>query len=133
MFTENISPRFSDTDALGHINNTMIPIWFEGARNPIFKIFMPQLDLKNWPLILAKIDVEFHQQLYFEKTIVVKTYIGRLGSSSFTVYQELWQGGEKCVSGNAIMVNFCYQKQKSQPISADIREQLSLHLFSESK
>ena len=55
MFSESFSPRFTDTDALGHINNTLVPIWFEGARDPIFKIFTPILDVTNWQLILAKI------------------------------------------------------------------------------
>lgn len=129
MFNEKIIPRFSDTDALGHINNTMVPVWFEGARNPIFKIFMPKLDVHKWPLILAKIDVEFHLQLYYQYEIEVKTYIKSVGNSSFVVYQELWQQQKCCVSGNAVMVNFCYETQKSKVISNDIRTLLTHHLF----
>ena len=60
-FKEIVATRFSDTDALGHINNTMLPIWFEGARDPIFKFFMPDLDLSKWSLILAKIEVSFEK------------------------------------------------------------------------
>ncbi|TRX52479.1 acyl-CoA thioesterase [Thalassomonas sp. M1454] len=129
MFSEKITPRFSDTDALGHINNTMIPVWFEGARNPIFKIFMPTLNLQKWPVILAKMDVEFHAQMYFDHDIEVKSYIKKVGNSSFVVYQELWQQQKLCASGNAVMVNFCYQSQKAKPISDNIRKQLELHLF----
>ena len=130
MFTEIITPRFSDTDALGHINNTMVPIWFEGARNPVFKIFMPELNLSKWPVILAKIDVEFHAQMFFQHAIEIRTYISRIGGSSFTVYQELWQQQKLCASGNAVMVNFCYQSQKSKVITDEIRQQLSQHLLS---
>lgn len=130
MFTEIITPRFSDTDALGHINNTMVPIWFEGARNPVFKIFMPELNLTKWPVILAKIDVEFHAQMFYQHAIEIRTYIARIGGSSFTVYQELWQQQKLCASGNAVMVNFCYQSQKSKVIADEIRQQLSQHLFS---
>ncbi|MEW6997544.1 acyl-CoA thioesterase [Colwelliaceae bacterium BS250] len=130
MFTEIITPRFSDTDALGHINNTMVPIWFEGARNPVFKIFMPELDLAKWPVILAKIDVEFHAQMFFQHDIEIRTSIARIGSSSFTVYQELWQQRKLCASGNAVMVNFCYKSQKAQPIADNVRQELHLHLSS---
>ena len=76
MFSETLTPRFSDTDALGHINNTMIPVWFEGARDPVFKLFTPTLDLTAWPLILAKIEVNFEAQIYYGKPIEVRTYIG---------------------------------------------------------
>lgn len=131
MFSETITPRFSDTDALGHINNTMVPVWFEGARDPVFRLFMPELDTGNWQLILAKIDVTYHGQLFYGKDIEVRTYIGRIGGASFDVYQELWQEGEKCASGTAVMVHFCYQEQASMPIPQSIKEEMKQHLLAE--
>ena len=50
MFKEIIQPRFNETDALGHINNTVLTQWFEGARDPIFKLFTPDLNTKQWRL-----------------------------------------------------------------------------------
>ncbi len=131
MFSETITPRFSDTDALGHINNTMIPVWFEGARNPIFKIFTPDLNLESWPLILAKIEVNFEAQIYYGADIEIRTYISRIGGSSFDVYQELWQNSQRVSSGKAVMVNFDYKTQRSAKISDQIRAKLNQHLFTE--
>ena len=127
MFSEKITPRFSDTDALGHINNTMVPIWFEGARDPVFRLFMPDLDINNWQLILAKIDVSFHAQMFYGKEMEIKTYISRIGGASFDVYQELWQDGNLCSSGTAAMVYYCYKKQSSQKISEALKVSLLLH------
>ena len=45
MLATSISPRFLETDALGHINNTVLPMWFEAAREPVFRMFSPELDL----------------------------------------------------------------------------------------
>ncbi len=129
MFSEVITTRFSDTDALGHINNTMVPVWFEGARDPVFKWFMPELNLNEWRLILAKIDVNFHAQIYYGKEITLRTYIGRIGGSSFDVYQELWQNDIKCASGTAVMVHFCYENQSSLKIPADVQNEMKKHLF----
>ncbi len=36
MFTATFSPRFYETDAFGHVNNTVVTGWFETAREPIF-------------------------------------------------------------------------------------------------
>ena len=127
MFTELITPRFSDTDALGHINNTMVPIWFEGARDPVFRLFMPELDTKQWQLILAKIEVSYHAQMFYGKALEVRTTISRIGSASFDVYQELWQNDEICASGTAVMVHYCYQQQTSLPIPEKIKAQLAKH------
>ncbi|NMP30361.1 acyl-CoA thioesterase [Thalassotalea sp. M1531] len=129
MFSESFLPRFSDTDALGHINNTMVPIWFEGARTPVFKIFTPELNLSSWPLILAKIDVAFEAQMFYGHAMEVRTYIGRVGGSSFDVFQELWQQGQRVASGTAVMVCFDYNAQKSVPISESLREELAGHLY----
>ena len=129
MFSETIFPRFSDTDALGHINNTLAPIWFEGARDPVFKLFMPELNTKDWRLILAKITVEYHAQFFYGHPIEIKTYVSRIGGSSFDVYQELWQKQEKCASGTAVMVHFCYQDQASKKIPQEIKDIMLSHSY----
>ena len=128
-FSELFSPRFSDTDALGHINNTMVPIWFEGARDPVFRWFMPDLNVKKWQLILAKIDVNFHGQMYYGKSMELRTYIGRIGGSSFDVYQELWQEGAIKASGTAVMVYFNYETQQSMKIPTAIKTTMEEYLY----
>ncbi len=119
-FSEKFNPKFSDTDALGHINNTRIPVWFEGARIAIFHWFTPDLDVKNWKLILAKVEINYHAQMKFGAQMEVRTYIGRIGRASFDVYQELWQSNELRASGIATMVHFDYQQQKSVLLPKEI-------------
>lgn len=133
MYSETITTRFSDTDALGHINNTMVPIWFEGARDPIFRLFSPELKLSEWPLILAKIDVTFHAQMFYGQTLDLKTYISRIGGASFDVYQEIWQNDTLCASGTAVMVNFCYKNQNSEKIPENIKIELQQHFIQKSE
>jgi acyl-CoA thioester hydrolase len=107
----------------------MAPVWFEGARDPVFRMFMPDLSLEHWRLILAKIDISFHAEMFYGKPIEIRTYIGRIGGSSFDVYQELWQDGVNTCSGIAVMVHFDTVNKKSEPIPDDIRDQLSEHIY----
>ena len=37
MFTKSLTPRFGDVDGLRHINNTMLPDWFELGRDPLYR------------------------------------------------------------------------------------------------
>ncbi|HEX5792000.1 MAG TPA: thioesterase family protein [Rheinheimera sp.] len=129
MFSEMIQPRFSDTDALGHINNTVFAVWFEGARQPVFKIFTPSLNLQQWPLIIASIKLDYHAQTLYGSEVELRTYISRIGSSSFDVYQEAWQHGVKTVSGTAVMVQFDYASNKALAISAEQKQQLLQHAY----
>jgi len=130
MISETIKPRFLETDALGHINNTVVPGWFEGARDPVFRWFTPDLDVKKWRLILARFDVSFHGELYYEYPVELRSYIGRVGNSSFDIYQEAWQHGEKCASGTSVIVHFDHQRKVSIPIPEDIRKIMQQHIFS---
>ena len=129
MFTEKLQPRFADTDALGHINNTVFAVWFEGARQGIFRIFTPELDVQNWPLIVASVKLDYHAQTHYGTEVELRTYISRIGGSSFDVYQEAWQQGVKTVSGTAVMVQFDYTNNKAKSLLAQQIEQLTSHLF----
>ncbi len=131
MFSQEFNVRFYETDALAHVSNTVLVGWFEAGREPIFKLFNPELDLQNWPLILASYKVDFLQQIFYGKPVQVKTFISRIGKSSFDVYQELWQDQKKCATGSTTMVNFDYKSQKSVPIPESISAALQSHAVPE--
>ena len=120
MLTETHKVRFYETDALKHVSNTVVVGWFETGREAIFKIFTPSLDLDNWPLILASYNVDFLAQIFYGQDIDIRTGISRIGTSSFDVYQEIWQNNKKCASGTTAMVHFDYKTQSSCPIPKDI-------------
>jgi acyl-CoA thioester hydrolase len=123
MLEETYKVRFCETDALQHVSNTALVVWFESAREPIFKIFNPTLNVNKWPLILASYKVDFLKQIYLGE-VTIKTGVSRIGGSSFDVFQEVWQNGERAAKGLTTMVNFSYESQKSAPIPDDIRQQL---------
>lgn len=125
MLRCELMPRFYETDGLGHINNTVIPKWFETARTPIFAIFNPSLSLQSWNLILRKIDVEFVAQTYHEYPVEVRSWVSHIGSSSFTVSHELWQREQLTAKGTAVMVYFDYQAQQKAVIPDHCRQALA--------
>ncbi len=129
MFTEKFSPRFSDTDVLGHINNTVLPVWFEACREPIFKFFTPDLNPTDWRLIVAKIEVEFQGEIFYGQPVEIKTGIRHIGNSSFVVEQSLWQHGELCALGKAVMVRYDFTNKTSQKLSDSERAKLAQHLL----
>ena len=128
MFIYQHTPAFTDTDALGHINNTRLPVWFELARNDIFRLFTPDLDPQKWQLILARIEVDFVGELFYGEDVEIRTFVERIGKSSFTVGQEAWQGGNLGARGKAILVHYCFQQKASMPLEGELRESLEAHL-----
>jgi acyl-CoA thioester hydrolase len=133
MFVTKISPRFGDVDGLGHINNTVLAIWFETGRNPLFRMFEPNLNLspETWPLIMAHPDFDFVGELFFQYDVEIRTYIDRIGTKSFTVYHEAWQEGRLCVTGKAVVVHYDFKKKETTPIPEDKKKRLAEHLRAE--
>ncbi|WP_235041191.1 acyl-CoA thioesterase [Vreelandella profundi] len=128
MFTRTIEPAFYDTDALGHINNTRLPAWFELARNDLFKLFTPDLNPKQWRLIMARMEVDYRAELFYGHDIEIRTYLTRLGNSSFTVTQEARQHGKLTNLGHAVMLQYDHQAKCAVPIKGSLREALTAHL-----
>ncbi|AQQ69120.1 thioesterase [Microbulbifer agarilyticus] len=128
MFSFQIEPRFSETDALGHINNTVVPVWFEQGRTPIFELFNPTLDLQKWNLILKKMDVDFVAQIYLYSPVEIRTSLSNVGNTSMTIHQEVWQKGKLVAQGDCVMVHFDYAQQTKAPIPEDVKQTLLEHL-----
>ncbi|HOE00202.1 MAG TPA: thioesterase family protein [Kiritimatiellia bacterium] len=127
MFTKTITPRFGDADGLRHINNTRLPIWFELGRDPFFRFFNPEMLFEKWNLIMAHIDVDFVAPLLLGAEIEIRTYVAKVGNTSFTSYQEAWQNGQLCAKGNAVVVHYDFKNRKPLPIPDDIRARLLEH------
>lgn len=132
MFTEKVMPRFSETDALGHINNTVLPVWFEAARAPIFKFFTPDLNPHDWKLIIAKIEVSFVGELFYAHEVTINTSIEQIGNSSFVLRQEAWQQDKCCAIGKTVLVRYDFASKTKQTLSADEKAALSDHLIATS-
>ena len=132
MFTTIIQPRFGDMDVLGHINNTALALWFETARNPFYKIFIPDLTIvkETFPLILAHTDYDFVDELLFKYEVEIRTWVSRVGTKSFTAYQEAWQEGKPRAKGSAVVVHYDFNLKQSTPLPEDKRKLLEEHLVS---
>ena len=131
MFREIIKPRFLETDAWGHINNTVLPEWFEQGREPIFKYFTPDLNPRKWALILARIEVDFHAELHYGNDVLIETGFLKIGRSSMEILHRASQLDTLCASGKAVIVHYDFEHKKSLAIPEPIRMQLQEHLVDE--
>jgi acyl-CoA thioester hydrolase len=131
MFSTTIQPRFGDTDILGHINNIVPSLWFETARTPLFKLFVPDLNFSpaTIPLIMAHTDYDFVGELLFQYPVEILTWVSRIGTKSFTVYHEARQRDKTGVKGNAVIVYYDFMTRQSIPIPEDKRKILEEHLL----
>ncbi|MGB3750346.1 MAG: thioesterase family protein [Arcobacteraceae bacterium] len=128
MFTEYITPRFLETDALGHINNNTYGVWFEAARDEFFRIFVPDSDIKKWNLVIAHSSFDFLKEVFWGKQVIVKTAVSKIGTSSVELSHAVYQDGKLCTTGKCVLIHYDFAQKVSMPIGDDIRSVLEKHI-----
>ena len=119
-----IVPRSSETNATGHIDHTVPPVWFELARMPIYQIFNPEMSFITWNTVIRKITVDYLGQIFHNRTTEVRTVVGEIKNTSFQVEQELWQADELVAKAVTVIIYFDYVKHYKTAIPQTIRAQL---------
>ena len=75
--------RFSDLDAMGHVNNARYITYFEEGRADWFRqcLHMSE-DSTAYPVIVARIEIDYIAPIPFGATVIVGTRCIRLGKKS---------------------------------------------------
>ncbi len=113
--------RFSDTDKLGHVNNTVLPQFIEVGRVTLIETLEPGSDaVQYW--VVARLEVDYLHELHFPSTVVTGTRTVAVGNTSWTVVTGLFVG-ETCVAtARTVLVHA--KDGKSMPPPAEFRAAL---------
>lgn len=132
MHELQVTVRFGETDALGHINNTSYFIYMEEARIRFFEVLGYGLDAKRWNFILASTKCDFISQGYFNQQLTIKTFVSRVGSKSFQLEHDIicTETGKLVARGNAVIVYFDFEAQESKQLPVSLKERLEAYLVS---
>ena len=128
MFRTRIHPRFCDTDALGHIGNTVVPVWLLEGREALLRLFVPDLDFRQASLVVVRTEIDFLGELHFGTDVEVTTALEKIGNTSLVVLQEVLQQDAVRCRARTVMVNFNARTRASQPIPDAVRGVLEEHL-----
>lgn len=116
--------RWGDMDAMGHVNNTIYFRYMEMARLDWFFGMGLPADPKGEGPVIVNAFCNFIRQLEFPGDVLVRTYVGEMGRTSFDTYHELLRTDDPdtvCASGGATVVWVDFPKQKSIPMSEAAR------------
>lgn len=119
----NLRVRFSDTDMLGHVNNSRYFTFMEEARVHFVE---EEIKFTKLPLILASAKVDFRAQTFYTQTLRIESWVSRIGNSSFDIACQMFdaQTNQLQFEGIAVLVYFDYETQKPARVPTDFREAL---------
>lgn len=117
-----IQIRFSDIDAMGHLNNAVYLTYFELAR-VAYLDQIPNIDWDNkqYGLIVAKAELNYKAPVFMSDVIEVYIRTSHIGIKSFAVEYEMVKvltNGERstAATGTTIQVAYDYINHKSVPL-----------------
>ncbi len=124
IHTMTIPIRWGDMDAMGHVNNTLYFRYMEIARIQwLFEAGLPANPQGEGPVIVNAF-CNFIKQLEFPGDVLLHTYTGTVGRTSFDTYHELRLTSDPdtvYANGGATVVWVDFPKQQSTPIPERLR------------
>jgi acyl-CoA thioester hydrolase len=97
--------RYGDTDRQGHINNVVFTTLLEAGRVTLFHDRLDLLEHAGRQLVIAQLAIDFRAEMHWPGEALVGTGIARLGRSSITLRQGIFQSGRCTATAESVMVS----------------------------
>jgi len=121
---------FADMDSFRHINNGSIGRYFEEARATVNAMIFGKDSLINpdaVQLLFANSETDFIAQVRYPGSVQIGTGVLKIGSSSWTLVQGIFQDGACCALNRSVLVKA--RKDKSTPLDAGERATMERFLL----
>ncbi len=124
-FSCPIEVRFSDIDAMNHVNNAVTVTYLEIARVRLWRECLGTVHhASDFPFILARVAIDYRSPIHYGDDVVVRIAVSRVGGSSFTLVYRVEATGRLAAEAETVQVMFDYAVGRPVAIDADLRSRL---------
>lgn len=117
--------RYGDTDRQGHINNAMFVRFYETSRAEVLYEPKNELHDEDGSFVIANLTVEFLKEIHWPGQVEIGLKVTRLGNSSVTFLQALFQNHELVSTSTSVIVHVNNNTKKSAPLNDYARKYLA--------
>ncbi len=126
-----VTLRYSDMDALGHLNNAVYATLFEAGRVAYVDDVLKEVTPEGLGYVIVKLTIEFKAEAHYPGNARIETAIVRIGGSSMTFAQTITIGGRLVATAESICALFDLTKRKAarcpDPLRQKVAARGSLH------
>ncbi|VEN75087.1 Acyl-CoA thioesterase [Candidatus Desulfarcum epimagneticum] len=122
--TVPIPVRFSDLDAMNHVNNAVFFTYFEEGRKFLFHDLE---DFQDFSFILGSIDCRYIRPVTLESRLQLEIGVDKIGTKSFDLLYRLADASDPSIvfaTGRSTQVWYDYEKNLSVEIGEAERKKL---------
>ena len=114
----SLTVRFSDVDALQHVNNAVFNTYFEEAR---LRFLDDCLDMnkefsEGRSFVMVRSEIEYLGQIKFPDKILIGTGISKVGNSSLNALQCIYHSESKKLLSAAVTTGVWFDIRKQRPV-----------------
>jgi acyl-CoA thioester hydrolase len=122
--------RFRDTDRQGHINNAVFSTYLETGRVELFYAREVPLTSAGCVFVIVQSNLNLVAEIQWPGTVEIGTGVLRLGNSSITLVQGLYQNQSLVATAETVIVQIDELTKKATALSETARNVLSaLRIF----
>lgn len=120
---DDFGTRYQDLDPNGHLNNVAFAALFENARVRINRATRPWDGRPaNERTMVASVTIAYLREGSFPEPVTICSGIGRIGNSSWTIEQAMFQAGHCIATCDTVVV--CRTDGEAKPLRAEVRTEL---------
>jgi acyl-CoA thioester hydrolase len=118
---KRVEIRWSDVDAVGHVNNAVYATYLEECRDEWLDGALGDADT-GWDYVVARVALDYLRALRLEdEAVLVRVGLERIGTSSVTTREEILAGDEVTAEAEAVLVARDRETGRSRPLTATER------------
>lgn len=104
-FVVEVPPRFSDMDALGHLNNVALAAVYEEGRLALHRAVKAHKHHEAGArTVIAQVLINYAAEGFYPEALVVAGGLSRIGTSSYAIAQGLFQKGRCIGTADTVIV-----------------------------
>jgi acyl-CoA thioester hydrolase len=113
--------RFGDTDAFGHINNSVFSVLCESGRVHLFTTRLNPALPAGVFFVIARLAIDFRAELHYPGAVRTATWPTKLGRSSLTLKQALFSNGRLGATAQSVCVLMDAATRRPTPLPEKAR------------
>jgi acyl-CoA thioester hydrolase len=118
--------RFSDTDAIGHVNNVSFAAYLETGRTTFARACGLPIGLRpnGQHIVLARVEIDYRVEVHWPAVLDLGSAVVRLGRSSITLIQGVFIGDLCVATGREVLVLVDTGSGRPAPLPDELRARL---------
>ena len=117
---ESVPLRYADTDRQGHVNNAIFATMCESGRAAMLYDGERLMAPEGTQFVIARLVLDFIDELHWPGVVDIGTRVKRIGRSSMTLEQGLFEDGRCVGTAETVIVLTDQTTRKSTPLPGEI-------------